>query len=262
MSDDAFDRISKVLRDRTLHLPMPDDSRLILAWCPAGRFERDGQERLPLPSVEGQQTVMLTHGFWIGTTVITQGQWQMVMGEPPKMAQDGDNLPAEMTWDAAHDFCNTLTAYLHTNQHLKPNQRLTLPTEAQWEYACRAGSRTRWYFGDDAADLGSHAWFADNADGTKHQVAHKQPNTWGLYDIYGNVMEWCLDDLTPYGLLPSLNGVCVDPAPVVEGGRNKVVRGGCYHFQAERCRSGYRGNAYWDDPYNDPIGLRVVCIEG
>src|SRR5204863_9535453 len=129
-------------------------------------------------------------------------QWiEVVHSGLPRFEQSpsGFALPAEgMDWDLANAFCLALTTSLRHDGLLAANQVIDLPTEAQWEFACRAGTTSRWHFGDDAASLDEYAWYVGNSGARKHPVGLKRPNPWGIHDLYGNVAEWCKDDLFKY----------------------------------------------------------------
>ncbi len=143
---------------------------LELVWIPGGTM--------------GAQPITLS-GFWLGRYPITQAQWQAVMGDNPSYFR-GENRPVEQVpWGRAQEFCQILSE--------RTGQRFGLPSEAQWEYACRAGSTTPYPFGEDLWQLTEYAWFWDNSNGETHPVGEKRPNAWGLYDMLGNVAEWCAD---------------------------------------------------------------------
>lgn len=168
-------------------------------WCPAGKFTMGR-----LSDQEGRtlqlREMTMPHGFWMAETETTQEQWKAVMGKNPSMFK-GDDLPVEqVSWSDCRDFINALNKTL-SPEGLPPalNENgqsfsFALPTEVQWEYACRAGSK-----GDYAGELITMAWYDNgNADGREprkvtHPVARKRPNAWGLYDMHGNVWEWCAD---------------------------------------------------------------------
>jgi len=192
-----------------------------------------------------QHQVTLTKSFYMGKFKVTQGQWQAVMGSNPSLSK-GLNLPVEaVSWNDCQTFIQKL------NQLGQGSFRL--PTEAEWEYACRAGTTTRFYWGDDSnySQIGQFAWYGDNSNFQTHVVGLKLPNAWGLYDMRGNVFEWCQDW---YGNYPS--SPQVDPTGVNHGSY-KVVRGGGYGVSADGCRSAFRDGF---DPgiRGGYIGFRVV----
>jgi len=193
-----------------------------------------------------QTRVTLTHGFWLGKTEVTQGQWVALMGINPSSFK-GTDLPVEqVSWSDAIEFCRKLTNRERTARRLPEDYEYTLPTEAQWEYACRAGTTE-----DNAGNLDATAWYHHNSDATTHPVGQKQANAWGLYDMHGNVWEWCLDW---YGNYPG--GSVRDPIGPASGSK-QVYRGGGMFSSAQRCRSGFRG---WNVPggRSPDLGFRLA----
>ncbi|HTB62622.1 MAG TPA: formylglycine-generating enzyme family protein [Opitutales bacterium] len=181
---------------------------------------------------EGPQTrVTLTRNYFLSVTDITQGQYEAVMGtNPSDFKMVGKDAPVEnVSWNDAMAFCQKLTKRERAAGDLPPDCAFTLPTEAQWEYACRAGT-TDAYAGDPA----QMAWYGDNSGGKTHPVATKLPNAWGLYDMTGNVYQWCLDW---YGKYPG--GEVKDWAGPATG-KAHVLRGGSWYYSETYCRSAYR----------------------
>jgi formylglycine-generating enzyme required for sulfatase activity len=158
-----------------------------------------------------------------------------------------------VNWDEANAFCQKLTALLHERKLLAADQLIRLPSEAEWEYCCRAGTTTRYSFGDKAADLGDYAWYKGNSKGEDPPVGAKKPNPWGLYDMHGYVREWCADTWHK-----DHEGAPTDGRPrVAKDVPERVVRGGSWADSAETCRSAYRqGEAF--DKRSDTIGFRCV----
>ncbi|MDO4571257.1 MAG: formylglycine-generating enzyme family protein, partial [Planctomycetia bacterium] len=150
-------------------------------WCPAGEFMMGSPSgEKGRYNDEKQHRVTLTQGFWMLETQVTQRMWQSVMGNNPSKWK-GANLPVEqVSWNDCVKFCEKISEL--------SGLKIQLPTEAQWEYACRAGT-----MGAYAGNLGSMAWYDSNSGGRTHEVKTKQPNAWGLYDMHGNVWEWCSD---------------------------------------------------------------------
>ena len=197
---------------------------------PAGTFmmgggvAEDGDE-----DERPQHQVTFSQPFYLQTTPVTQGQWKKLMGENPAFFHEcGEGCPVEnVSWDDAQEFIKKLNRMEQTDQY-------RLPTEAQWEYACRAGSTRSFCFGDEEALLGQYAWYADNSQKSPHPVGRLKPNAWGLYDMHGNVYEWCQDW---YGEYP--------PGPVTDprgpsAGKYRVLRGGSWDGEAGDSRSAYR----------------------
>jgi formylglycine-generating enzyme required for sulfatase activity len=174
-----------------------------------------------------------------------------VISANPSNATGDPGLPVEkVSWYEAMEFCRKLTQLAETAGKLPPGYTYRLPTEAEWEYACRAGTLTPFSFGEANNDLqlGDYAWFTLNSDSMPHPVGGKRPNPWGLFDMHGNVWEWCLDRWE--GTLP---GGTVTNQPTVPNGPLRVARGGSWLYDAKACRSANR-----DDYGPSNIGFRVV----
>lgn len=173
-----------------------------------------------------QHFVTISQGYYLGKFEVTQGQWESVMGNNPSQYV-GVNRPVDhVSWYDAQSFIHMLNETVGDSLY-------RLPTEAEWEYAARAGTTTRWSFGDDENQLEDYAWFEDNylsTSGTK-EAGTKLPNPWGLYDMHGNIFEWCQDWFGLYNLEAS-----IDPTGPASG-RERVIRGGFYGNYAEFVRS-------------------------
>ena len=194
--------------------------------------------------------------FSIDTHLITQALYERLMNSNPSRWKIDGNPVEQVRWSDAVRFCNKRSEA----EGLQPCYNLEtwscdfeangyrLPTEAEWEYACRAGTTTPYFFGSTAAKLGDYAWFERNSDGHPQPVGRKKPNPWGLHDICGNVWEWCNDfyQVDYYEKSPKS-----DPKGPAEG-ETKVVRGGAWRFSDDSCRSGYR--------YNESPGYADVCF--
>jgi formylglycine-generating enzyme required for sulfatase activity len=198
-------------------------------------------------SDEGPQTrVTISKGFWLGRHEVTQAQWQALMGSNPSSFKD-PSLPVEkVSWNDAMAFCKKLTERERAAGRLPEGYAYTLPTEARWEYACRAGTTTALNNGTNLTstygacrNLDALGWYHENSGGTTHPVGQKQPNGWGLYDMHGNVWEWCADWYA--GKLPG--GSVTDPAGA-SSGAYRVFRGGSFGCIAQDCRSAYRYGIY------------------
>jgi formylglycine-generating enzyme required for sulfatase activity len=224
---------------------------LEMVYIPPGSFQmgspNDEEGRY---SDEGPVRRVTLDGFWMGKYPVTQAQYRAIMGSNPSHFT-GDNRPVEsVSWNDAKEFFRKLSD--------RTGKTFTLPTEAQWEYACRAGTTTRYSFGDDAGRLGEYAWYSGNSNSQTHPVGQKKPNAWGLYDMHGNVLEWCLDDWHD-----NYNGAPVDGSRWGDGtGSGRVMRGGGWGFSAGLCRSACRPT--WDTPeyrWYD-YGFRAVMLAG
>jgi len=205
---------------------------------------------------EDQVDVRITNPFTMSRTVVTQRQWREVMGTEPWRhgginRHSGDDFPAVcVSWDAAVLFCQTLTDLERESGRLTAMQSYRLPTEAEWEYACRAGTTTAYSFGDDPSLLDEYGWYGENADRMLRAVAGKKPNPWGLFDMHGNVWEWCADWIDD-----ALAGGDDPVGPAV--GSYRVGRGGLFANDARLCRSACRDGA--DTCYCDVYyGFRVI----
>jgi len=207
-----------------------------LLLLPAGTFtmgspasEKDREDD------ETQHQVTLSKPFYMGRTEVTQGQWKKVMGTEPWKGEDyvgeGDDCPAVyISWDDAVAFCKKLSDM--------EGRTYRLPTEAEWEYACRGETKTAFSFGDDEADLEKYAWFDGNAwdinEKYAHRAAQKQPNPFGLHDMHGNVWEWCSDWYDDYPSTPLR-----DPQGP-DSGSFRVLRGGSWYRGPSRVRCARR----------------------
>jgi formylglycine-generating enzyme required for sulfatase activity len=191
-------------------------------------------------------TVTLSKGFLLANAPVTQNQWKKVMGDnPSRFKENGNNCPVEkVSWEDANQFINKLNEIEQTNTYC-------LPTEAQWEYACRAGSTTRYCFGDDEKMLKVYAWYDKNSGGKTHPVKQLEPNAWGLYDMHGNVWEWCEDF---YGDYP--NKPVTDPTGP-SSGESRVIRGGSWNIYPRNLRSAIR-NHYSPGNRNSIVGFRLL----
>jgi formylglycine-generating enzyme required for sulfatase activity len=175
--------------------------------------------------------VTLTKPFYIGVYEVTNAQWKRVMGTVPSRWKGADLPVGNVGWDDANEFCRRLSALPEEKQ---AGRVYRLPTEAEWEYACRAGTTTKWSFGDDESRLGDYAWFDGNSGNGTHPVGKKKPNAWGLFDMHGNVTEWCNDWLGDYA-----KGAVTDPQGPSQGS-HRVYRGGSWLYTAGDCRSAFR----------------------
>ena len=195
-----------------------------------------------------QQSVRITRGFYMGKYPVIQAQYEAVMGETPSHF-GGGSRPVEMvSWHDAVAFCEKLSAQC--------GQEGRLPTEAEWEYACRAGTQTRYCFGDDAQRLGEYAWFNGNSGSETHPVGQKRANAWGLHDMHGNVWEWCSDWYDEGYYAQSL----IEDPPGPAQGVSRVLRGGSWSRSAALSRSAYRGPGGPSASYKGG-GFRVaLCV--
>jgi len=248
---------------------------ITLCWCPAGRFimgSPPGElERRP---GEDQVEVSLTQGFWMAKYETTQGEWKRIAGplpgEPTAELPEGDDLPVgNVNFAEAEEFCKKLTEVGHRSGELPKDWEFRLPTEAQWEYACRAGTTTATAFGDR---LGSKQ---ANFKGKPYNGAEPGPslgraarvgsypaNAWGLHDMHGNTYEWCRDwyrSRLPGGADPDLRDAKDSATRSEHGGVSRVRRGGCWADDGWPCRSAFRLRFEPERRY-DHIGFRAAAV--
>ncbi len=258
--------------DNLIHKPgekyvlhLPGNVRLKLVYIPAGNFfmGSPGSEKGHNKDESPRHKVIISRGFWMGKYEVTQAQWGVIMGKNPALLKakkplvwrigmnnvphiTAKDLPVEkVSWNEVQKFICKLNS--------KSGQTFRLPTEAEWEYACRAGSKTAYYFGDNGKELSRYAWYNGNTSAETHPVGWKKPNGWGLYDMEGNVWEWCQDwyDENYYQYSPT-----TDPTGP-SSGHARVFRGGSWFSSKDRCRSAFR---YGYDPrlrYAN-LGFRLV----
>ncbi|MEM9950878.1 MAG: formylglycine-generating enzyme family protein [Chloroflexota bacterium] len=241
-----------------------DGSNFDFAWCPAGKFQRRHITNIEFdlhPEKAPWQTVQLTSGFWIATVPVTQFLWTQFMPKETRLTYDSPNFPVVIRkWTDAILFCERFTKWLIGEKLISDNHVVTLPTDAQWEYACRAGTQTKWYFGDDIEQLDKHAWHSKNSNKSVHPAKSKLPNPWGLYDVFGNVAEWCLDNFHSHTINDFLNSYMEDPLYLSEY-NSKITRGGSVESPPHRCTTSIRYNIEMDNPYNEAVGIKVVILE-
>ena len=232
---------------------LPNGANMAFVWIEPGTFqmgspdseEGRGDDEDPVHEVE------ISEGFWLGKYEVTQEQWEVVMETTPwsgrtHVVPDPSHPAVSISWDDVQEFISRLNAEAGEALY-------RLPSEAEWEYACRAGSTTRWSFGDDESQLTHYGWYSDNGEGYTHAVGQKKPNAWGLYDMHGNVWEWVQDryDGTYYNSSPRF-----DPLGP-SSGSTRVFRGGFFSISAQYVRSAYRNDA---SPGSRAVGIGVRLL--
>jgi len=232
-----------------------DKTNIEFVSIPQGSFEmgaplvEQGSSSYERPT----HTVIFDYDFEMMTTEVTQGMWIEIMESNPSTSCGvGGNYPVYyIRWNDCQEFIAKLN-------EMDPSHTYRLPSESEWEYCCRAGSTTRFYWGEDSSEIeiNAYAWWSGNSVGTTHPVAEKLPNDWGLYDMSGNVYEWCADKWhSDYTNAPT------DGSAWVSGTRSGYVRrGGCWYGAATRCRSAFRHYGspnYW----SNNLGFRLVRTE-
>jgi formylglycine-generating enzyme required for sulfatase activity len=226
-------------------------------WCPSGSFMMGSPEsETSRDDDEVQHRVTLSQGFWMLETEVTQEQWESITGNNPSHFK-GSHLPVEkVSWDDCQEYVSKL------NNIVSSGYKFSLHTEAQWEYACRAGTTTAYSFGNSREQLKNYAWFGGyfvedgltaSSGQTTNPVGQKEANTWGLYDMHGNVWEWCSDW---YGNYPS--GSVTDPTGA-DSDSYHVFRGGSWNSNAGHCRSADRNYLTSSDRIFI-LGCRLVLV--
>ena len=205
-----------------------------------------------------KHTVTISHDFWLGKYEVTQAEYTALMGKNPSHFKDKPEAPVEkVSYLDALAYCSALTQREQQAGRLPSGYAYRLPSEAQWEYAARAGTTNQFSFGDSVADAGQYAWTWENSDGSTHPVGQKRPNPWGLHDMHGNVWEWCLDW---YGDYPRAD--TTDPAGPARPaqGNFRVFRGGGWNNEAPFARS---GNRFMMAPEKGIhfVGFRVALVQ-
>ena len=226
-------------------------------WIAPGNFMMGSpKEEKERGNDETRHKVTLAKGFYMGVYTVTQEQWQVVMGKNPSHFKNEKDLPVDtVSWEDCQEFIKNLRE--------KDKKPYRLPTESQWEYCCRAGTTTRFYFGEtistDQANYNGNFTYGNGKKGVYREkttpVGSFPANAWGLYDMHGNLLEWCQDW---YGDYPQKD--VVDPQGPEKGGKGRVLRGGSWLRSPENCRSAYR---LWLEPglRSRHFGLRI-CFFG
>jgi len=257
--------------------------KLKLVWCPPGFFNMGEVQQIEKPARQdadgadeksgdsedaaasppgdkiGTVRVLVTRGYWLGKCEVTQAEWKQIMGTEPwknkKFIKEGNAFPAtHVRWDDVMEFCRRLTKQEREAGRLPEGWNYTLPSEAEWERACRARTETTWSFGNDESKMDQYAWFRDSIEIGEfaRPAGRKKPNPWGLHDMHGNVWEWCRDwytDKLPGGRDPETK----------DEGRFRVVRGGAWRDIAVHCQSGSRYH-FPSDGHDYDLGFRVALM--
>jgi formylglycine-generating enzyme required for sulfatase activity len=267
--------ISLVIGSSAVHLraeqpkSVRNSAGMKLILIPAGQFTMGSAKKHEGVPDETQHEVIISKPFYIGAFEVTQGEWKKLMGSNPSHFQgdkltmrrtqagkplkiDSGRYPVEsISWVEAVEFCKKLS---ESPAEMKAGRVYRLPTEAEWEYACRAGSQHDYAFGEKPEPLPKNDWVLSNSEGHTHPVGEKKANAWGLFDVHGNVREWCEDNLDVYP-----TGEVKDPrGPKSNLSGNRVFRGGSWHNAPEMCRISLRSSGLPIDK-NYQIGLRIAA---
>jgi formylglycine-generating enzyme len=236
-----------------INVDLPGDATMTMLWVEPGTFAMGSPPAdAAIYQDEGpQHQVRISRGGYLGQFEITQGQWFSVMGTRPWEGQNfveigPDFAAVHLSWDDIQAFVAAINADAGTAAY-------RLPTEAEWEYVCRAGTDSKWSFGDDESQIGEYAWYRDNTwprEVFSHRIGLKKPNPWGFFDMHGNVWEWVADWYGPYA--PETQ---TDPTGA-EDGVFKVTRGGIYLSTPTGMRSAAR-DAGFSDFRDGGVGARI-----
>lgn len=220
-----------------------------LCWIPAGKFEMGSPiDEEGRTDHENQVRVSLSEGYWIGTYEVTQKEFESVMGLNPSKKRDSDFPVTDVDWNQSMEFCKELSEREHKLGLIPEGWTYSLPTEAQWEYACRAGNAGP-FSGGEIQEVG---WFEGNSGGSVHKVGTKKGNEWGIHDMHGNVREWC------FGIFSEDLEGGRDPSGPTSGER-RPLRGGSWFYPANLCRAALRGGR--EPSASDfHLGFRVVVV--
>jgi len=245
----------------------PDDKQLPLLKTFRGEFVQvtPGRGRYPKSFTMGStgsspseeqpaHKVTFGYDFQVAKYEVPQNLWEAVMGSNPSKWKGPRNSVEMLTFAEAQQFCAKVTQLLRSAKLIREKEVVRLPTEAEWEYVARAGTKTRYSFGDDVAGLDAHGWYTGNAAGNDPPVGAKKPNAWGLYDIHGYLWEWCLDTgHKDYREAPT------DGSAWLKGGQanQRIMRGGSWKDKAEKLTSSYR-MLVPASLKDDAVGLRCI----
>ncbi|MBI3839228.1 MAG: formylglycine-generating enzyme family protein [Planctomycetia bacterium] len=249
-SEPAVDELAIFTTFRQEFVPITPGKGRFPAEFEMGRTDGDPSERPP-------HKVAVDHAFAIARYEVPQNLWQAVMGANPSRWKGPRNSVEMLSYDEAMEFCHKVSERLRACTLIGPGQTVRLPSEAEWEYAARAGTSTRYSFGDDLVDLDAHAWHKGNAAGNDPPVGAKRPNAWNLYDVHGYLWEWCAD-----AWHESYDGAPRDGAAWTAGGDvgRRVLRGGSWKDPPSKLTSSFR-RAAPRELKDDAVGLRCVLAD-
>ena len=233
--------------NRSMTIDLGDGIKMEMVLINEGTFTMGSDYDMGEEDESPLRNITITKPFYIGKYEVTQEQWKQIMGTNPSQYKGPKNPVDTVSWNDCRIFLEKLST--------KTGRQFGLPTEAQWEYSCRAGTTTKWSFGKTDDKAGEYAWFRDNSQNKTHPAGGKKPNMWGLYDMHGNLGEWCSD----FYINPYSHKDLIDPKGP-ETGDSRVIRGGAWGDSPDNIRSAYR-NCNGPDGANDGIGFRCIMLE-
>lgn len=212
-----------------------------------------GSEKGGYPSEKPAHNVTFKYSFAMAKYEVTQELYEAIVGNNPSKWQGPRNAVELVTWEDANEFCRKATKELRKEKLLGEDEEIRLPSEAEWEYACRAGTKTAYSFGNDIEKIDPYCWYKGNSKGFDPPVGKKEANPWGFYDMHGYNWEWCAD-----GYQPTYKNAPDDGSAVKEAEKNRrVIRGGSWADPADYSRSAFRESLPADQK-NDTVGFRCV----
>lgn len=221
-----------------------------------GKFPKSFEMGSDQTTESPKHKVSFDYSFHVARYEVPQNLWEAVMGNNPSRWKGPRNSVEELTFDDAEKFCRTATEMMRTAKLIEKDQKIRLPSEAEWEYFARAGTTTVYSFGDDKQLLGDYGWFTGNAAGNDPPVGAKKPNAWGLYDIHGYLWEWCTDTGSASYKSAPTNG----SAQIDKNSTTRILRGGSWKDQAEKLTSSFR-SIVPGDLTDDAVGLRCILTK-
>ena len=228
-------------------------SEFVLISPGKGKFPKSFEMGSDVPPESPKHTVTFDYSFFVARYEVPQNLWEAVMGSNPSRWKGPRNSVEELTFHDAQKFCQTATKMMRELKLIEENQTIRLPSEAEWEYFARAGTKSVYSFGDEVKLLGDYAWFTGNAAGNDPPVGVKKPNAWGLYDIHGYLWEWCTDTGSDsYQSAPKDGRAQID-----KDSKTRVLRGGSWKDKAEKLTSSYRFIVP-AELTDDAVGLRCI----
>jgi formylglycine-generating enzyme required for sulfatase activity len=234
-----------------------NSSILTFRWCAPGKIilsKRNAKDYIYEVSPEFEIT--FTQGFWVSETPVTIKQWHSIMQTFEGLEVNTENEPiSEVSYYDCLDFIRKINLFCVKKGFMENGEKIDIPNFAQWEYACMANAKTKWFFGDKDDDLTQYGWIRHNSNNKKHAVALLKSNAWGFFDLYGNVMELCYEILIKDNSLKQYR--IIDPQSRYP---DSVIytRGGSYEDGFQECQPAYGQIIPLDNPYNEPTGLRLI----